>query len=267
MDINFYIQPRQTGKTTKATNKYIQKLEKGESVLFLVMNNITKRNVLKEVNIFGQVSNIVSIEDFLKNMSYPKVQNLILDEWLYWDKNDRRKLVHLIKNTLEIDKVYVYTTSRKTYSRKMFNFCKDFKSKEGDRFSLIEKFEKEFNKSLLNNEKEELKELFSDLITEPTCKIIDNDYYPNNLKIVKKQEKLIGIEKAQTELYNVYLSREVHIYTYKDIEVVRSRYSFSPKTVLFSEDNGVNWKPINKNIENWDPSWIYVFIEDNKFNI
>lgn len=170
MKKTFYIQPRQTGKTTKAVKEF---LESPDENLLLVhnkhrANDLEKKYNINHKNIIGYVGEHI--------FHGRQINKLLIDEYLFF--KDFQKLYRIITENSFYNEIKVYSTSNKKYDKRLLNIIKKYK----DIFDYVTLFEicsfvfKEFNCDITI---EIFNEHYNNFLSDSDCVIIDDEYEIN----------------------------------------------------------------------------------------
>lgn len=190
----FLMQPRQSGKTTKAIYEF---LKEPDNSIFVVHNN----SMLKYIHtIVGSVieKKIITSNQFHVKIIGNRFKNIILDEYMFFkNKDEIYKYIQLIQP----ENVYIFSTSDKAYSKKLFDFVKENKCTLNYE-ELINKYKKEYH--LNESVEKEIYDLYYNFLTDKNTILIDFDFGGN----MKDRTNLIGIlgkEQYGVEIINSYL--------------------------------------------------------------
>lgn len=115
----FLIQPRQSGKTTKAIYEFIKD---PENTMFVTHNYDTVKLIHSRVG--GNIKNFTSANEFHNKIIGRRPKNIILDEYMLF--NNRDEIYEEIQ-IIEPENVYIFTSADKLYNEKIFNFVKQNK--------------------------------------------------------------------------------------------------------------------------------------------
>jgi hypothetical protein len=182
----FLIQPRQTGKTTKAVYEF---LKDPDNTLFIT-HKIEVSKHIKDLIGFNH-KNVISAKQFLNKKGVHKVKSIILDEYLFFEnKEDVYKEVY----GSGFENIYVFSTSNKIYDKRLFNNIKRYK-KDYSYEHMVDLHKSNFSR-------QEVYELYYNFLTDSDFKIIDT------YKHTKDRQDLIhilGEESYRTEVLNNYL--------------------------------------------------------------
>jgi hypothetical protein len=194
MNKYFLMQPRQTGKTTKAIYEFLKHTEES---LFVV----PKLEMIKPIyDIIGQkFNNIISenmFETFIRGKRY---KTLILDEYMFFSNSNKRNIYNQ-HYYLKIENLYIFSTSDKKYNLNIINFIKEHK-KTYSLTDLIKKYQTKTNDFSKSSE-DDIIELYYNFLTDDD--IILMDY---KLQSYKDRSNLVNImnkEQFDIEINNIY---------------------------------------------------------------
>jgi hypothetical protein len=151
MKINFYVGPRQSGKTQRALERYSEEPE--SSVLFVhnsknatmlkdVMNKMGIENpVIRSAEQLGSLKEATSIPN-------PRLKDkkiIICDEYLFWGERAKARFFEFLQNHPNVETVVVYTSLDKFYDLKPSTEIEKYvyeKSIQEDPYNLIYKSDK-----------------------------------------------------------------------------------------------------------------------------
>jgi hypothetical protein len=197
MKVIFLIQPRQSGKTTKAMYEFIKD---PDNTLFVTRNRLMSKEICDMVG--GNMKNFTDSHFFNSRVIGINFKNIILDEYMFFlNKDEIYKTIQAIKP----DNVYIFSTSNKKYNKDLLNFVKENKSthsyqglilKYGAGLGLSEEIEKQ------------IYELYYNFLTDEDTVLIDYNFSINPLPFKKDKKELIeylGKEKYEIEILNSYL--------------------------------------------------------------
>ena len=194
MNKYFLMQPRQTGKTTKAIYEF---LKHPEESLFVV----PKLEMIKPIyDIIGQkFNNIISenmFETFIRGKRY---KTLILDEYMFFSNSNKRNIYNQY-HYLKPDNLYIFSTSDKKYDLKIIDFIKEHK-KNFPLTDLINNYQIKTN-DISEASESEITELYYNFLTDDH--IILADYKLKYYKDRSDLENIIGKERFDIEINNNY---------------------------------------------------------------
>ncbi len=193
MDCEVFIMPRQSGKTTKIITEF---LKDPHNSIIVVPNQESVKHIIKTINKQSDINNKILLcrirsvsSDFLPNI---KAKNFFLDEYLGWPQPFIEKF-NLDRSFLSSEDaiIKIFTTSKKLYSRNLFDRVKQIRQEGESIYSLANKFE--------NPVREEIIELYCNLITHPNATINAIDYNLersnkiNNAEDFKEKIRKFGI--------------------------------------------------------------------------
>ncbi len=185
------MQPRQSGKTSKAKYEY---LKDPENTLYVVGDSKTAQRIKEQIR--SKNANIISCHNF--DLRGRNQKNIILDEYMFFPNKDK-VYKEIMRNQVNIDNVYIFSTSNKTYSRYLFNLVKENK-KYFSFDEIVEKYEGVMTKEI----KKEIHDLYFNFLTDADCRLIDFafDYLPDKSDLVH----IFGRESFDLEFNNCYVS-------------------------------------------------------------
>jgi hypothetical protein len=183
----FLLQPRQTGKTTKAVYEFL----KNPNNTLYITHNIDSVKHIKDLAGLNH-KNIISQRQFLNNKGVRNIDTIILDEYLFFEKKGE---VYKTVKIMNPENIYVYSTANKVYPSRLFNGVKKYKYTH-TLSEIIELYSKNYSE-------EEISELYFNFITDSDFKIIDTFKHTKD-----KQDLLhiIGEESYRLEVLNNYLN-------------------------------------------------------------
>lgn len=156
----FYIQNRQSGKTTMGVYEY---LKNPKDSIFIVKNNHIASYISEKYDFsFDERKNIVSIpmlEKFICSKSFNKV---IIDEYLFFTLKERKMIYKIFPNLEDDSEIYIFSTPKKVYSINDIERVKGLK---------------EYNQTPETNDED----LYYNFLTDNDVKIIHNRLYYNYL--------------------------------------------------------------------------------------
>jgi len=192
----FLMQPRQSGKTTKAIYEYIKD---PENTIFVTHSLTAAHSIYEKLG--GRRDNFLSSKQFINRIRGVKIKNLILDEYMFFSKKDEiyKDIKHNVEN------LYIYSTSDKTYKTNIFNFVKENKL-NFPLSDVIEMYDKKFCRGNITAEIEkEIYDLYYNFLTDYDTVLIDTCY---NYDMSDKSHLIgvLGKEQYATQIINCYLS-------------------------------------------------------------
>lgn len=191
----FLMQPRQSGKTTKAMYEY---LKDPDNTIFVSHNYDMAKYVRSIVG--GDMKNFASENTFLDKICGRNPKNIILDEYMFF-KN--KKLIWEHINTIRPENVYIYSTSDKIYSKKLFDFVKQ--SKRYSYYSaLVRRYEEVYGEPITEEIQQQLDDLYYNFLTDYNTTLIDFDINKPK-KDYSDLKNIISKENFDLEINNIYL--------------------------------------------------------------
>jgi hypothetical protein len=185
MEKIIYIQPRQTGKTTMGMFEY---LKSPDSTLIITLNNSTVDHLIRSIRpiLSGRLNmNITTEHQFLMVGDAKKyrhtIKTIILDEYMFF--KNKEKMYNTI-NELNPERLLIYSTSDKTYSKKIIDLIKHSKANDLE---------------VINTTKE-FHELYYNFITDPDS-VIHDDMSRSNIKY----KHMLQPGRYEIEFENKYL--------------------------------------------------------------
>ena len=133
----FFMQPRQTGKTTKAMYEYVKD---PENTIFVTYKHINIKKIHDKVG--GNIKNFVSSGEFINRTKGITLKNVILDEYMFFDNKES-----IYKEIIErgAENIFIHSTSNKIYNKNLFDLVKE--NKEIYSFNeLLKKYDKTYDK-------------------------------------------------------------------------------------------------------------------------
>jgi len=191
MNTIFLMQPRQTGKTTKAIYEF---LKDPENSLFVTVNVETAKHIFDSIG--KHKENIISSNKLVEAIVGRKIKNVILDEYMFFEKCDE---IYKTIKLIQPDNVYIFSTSNKCYDKKLFDFVKTNKETMSYHDLL-----KEYGDTLTDYIQIEIYELYYNFLTDNDTVIIDWNFSSSN-KDMSHLINIIGKEQYDIEVNNTYL--------------------------------------------------------------
>ena len=164
----FYLQPRQSGKTTIALYEY---LKNPDETLFVVHNTNAVRYICDIIN--GDLNNFVSSKEILKRLRGRKIKRIILDEYLFFDNI---KELYLELSVLDIEELLIFSSYKVLYPNFLFEFVK--RNKNSSYHDVCSLFTKTHKHSI----NEQISDLYFNFITDQDMNLIETRLYhkPNS---------------------------------------------------------------------------------------
>lgn len=183
----FLMQPRQSGKSTKAMYEFAKD---PDNTLFVTFNTEAAQYAHK---IIGGKSNSFTTPKNIHDKIYSlKPRNIILDEYMFF--KDKHKVYNAIKSS-QVENLYIFSSSDKMYTKDLFDFVKSNKPTKSYQDLVFE------NKGLFA---QEIYDLYFNFLTDEDTVILDKEINPN------AQDKsdmlyILGPERYDIEIKNIYL--------------------------------------------------------------
>lgn len=179
----FLINPRQTGKTTKAIYEY---LKSPSDSIYVNITHSTCYELCDKID--GVKNNFIRYDDLSSKLKGRKINNLILDDYLQY--NNKEKIYEFI-NMLDIENLFIFSTSNKCYSKELIDYIKYNK--------YIYTFEEICEKKKYNED--DIYELYYNFLTDNDITIIDKELNHYNKKYLMS---IIGKDAYNVEILNQY---------------------------------------------------------------
>lgn len=183
MNKTIYIQPRQTGKTTRAIFEY---LKNPKSTIIVTHNQNMVQHIQSIVYGFNNhlmvyKHNIITEDQFIKSRgAFKSYDTFIFDEYMFLK---HKKEVYELVYQLMPNNIVAYSTSNKKYNKKIIDFIKV--SKENNTPIELTK---------------EVTELYYNFITDPDTILHDNLSSTN-----ERCKVILHPEQYEVEIENKYL--------------------------------------------------------------
>lgn len=185
------MQPRQSGKTTKAIYEF---LKDPTNSLFVTHNTQTVKYICDKIHKNNE--NIISSNQFVKHVFGRRPKNIILDEYMLF--NNTYEIYKTIKS-VQTDNVYIFTTSNKSYDKNLFDFVKKYKQTMAYNDLLLK-----YGNNLTDYIKKQIYELYYNFLTDNETLLIDFDF-SSSIKDMSHLINIIGKERYDIEINNYYL--------------------------------------------------------------
>lgn len=211
----FFLEPRQTGKTTKAIFEF---LKEPDTTLFVTHNNEMVKHVQ---GLSGIRRNICTAEQFIQPdfTRSKKIYKVIMDEYLFFNKKEKvYNKFSSCPSLSDVKELLIYSTSDKIYDRKMFDFVVDYKKRFSHTFNdlmysyIVERVRAKDIPSCYNNNLEpQLSDLYYNFLTDSTTKIITPPFNHGRLfdNSFVEHLKLYNPTSYKTEILGKYLTEEL----------------------------------------------------------
>ncbi len=160
-------------------------MKSSEDSLFICHN----RACIKYIKLHGNIKNICTSSQYIKDAKYSKFKNLILDEYFYF--KDYRELTYVIKANSTIENVYIFSTPVKIYKTELYQFVSMYKT--GRSFNeLCNLFKFQFNCNIGDAPINELSELYYNFLTDDDCKLININF--RNIDLDEHYKKFCSVD-------------------------------------------------------------------------
>ncbi len=188
----FLIQPRQSGKTTKAMYEFVKD---PDNTIFVTHSYDMVKRIHDRVG--GNIKNFTSSNQFKNKIIGRRPKNIILDEYMFFKNRDE---IYKEIQVIQPENVYIFSTSDKLYDKKLFDFVK-----ENKRRTSYQDLLKKYGDKLTDYIEKQIYDLYYNFLTDDDTILIDFDFSGN----MKDRSELIGIlgkEQYGIEIINSYLS-------------------------------------------------------------
>jgi len=195
----FLMQPRQSGKTSKAIYEYVKD---PDNTLFVVCNNDLVKHIKRILR--GDNENIISTHKFDIFIRGRKFKNIILDEYMFFKNKDE---IYKLIQVLQPENLYIFSTPDKQYKKSVFDFVKKSKKLNISFTSLLKQYDKKLSDELLT----EVYELYHNFLTDTDTNLIDSDYFlnVNDKRNIDGLINIVGKERFDLEFNNVYIFDDI----------------------------------------------------------
>ncbi len=188
----FLMQPRQSGKTTKAMYEFVKD---PDNTIFVTHSYDMVKHIHDRVG--GNIKNFTSSNQFKNKFIGRRPKNIILDEYMFFRNRDE---IYKEIQVINPENVYIYSTSDKLYDKKLFDFVK-----ENKRTTSYQDLLKKYGDKLTDYIEKQIYDLYYNFLTDDDTILIDVDFG----RTMKDRSELIGIlgkERYGIETINSYLS-------------------------------------------------------------
>lgn len=188
----FLMQPRQSGKTTKAMYEFVKD---PDNTIFVTHNYDMVKHIHDRVG--GNIKNFTSSSQFSNKIIGIRPKNIILDEYMFFKNRDE---IYKEIQVIQPENLYIFSTSDKLYDKKLFDFVKENK-RTISYHGLLEKYRDKLTQYI----EKQIYDLYYNFLTDDDTILIDVDFGGN----MKDRSDLIGIlgkEQYGIEIINSYLS-------------------------------------------------------------
>lgn len=194
MEKLFYLQPRQTGKSTKALYEY----SKDEyNTVFVTVNMNLAKNLCYRVK--GNIDNFITPAMLINNPKRYIDKIFILDEYLLFEDKDK---VYKLMNELRPRKIIIFSTANKVYNDLLFRFIKLNKHKMSI-MEVIEFFKVNFGvygDDWINK----THDLYYNFISDLDVKLIDK-YVETGNRNLEELKRILPEDVYKIEILNQYI--------------------------------------------------------------
>jgi len=199
MKKQFFLQPRQVGKTTMAIYQFLFDID---NTLFVTHNKEMARRITKRI--FNQYSrsNIVSCEEVIHKRLGSEYKNIILDEYMFF-KNKRNLYVYL-NGISNIENLYIFSTSDMQYDRSIYESVIMGKRIELDHSAILRDYRLVFGNLVPPNANKQIESLFYNFLTDPDTNVVDYGFeFPKHR--IDEMRNALNDEQFDVEIMNRYL--------------------------------------------------------------
>ena len=179
----FLMQPRQSGKTTKAIYTF---LKDPENTIFVVHNSNTIEYIHDKVG--KNIKNCISSKQFHnKIIGKQTPKTIILDEYMLFKNKDE---IYKIVQVIQPENVYIFSTPDKLYDKKLIDFVKEHKHTTSYQDLLLK-----YENKLTENIEKQIYDLYYNFLTDNDTILIDGDF--------NRQTYLSGLEKPNQDWLSI----------------------------------------------------------------
>ncbi len=183
----FLIQPRQSGKTTKAMYEFVKD---PDNTIFVTHCYDAIKYIHNRID--GKTKNFTSANQFHNNIIGKRPKNIILDEYMLFENKDK---IYKDINRIQPENVYIFSTSNKVYNKKIFDIVKENK-RTMSYTDLIENCDR--------YDANEIYELYYNFLTDYDTILIDSDF-GGTMKDRSDMIGILGKEQYGIQVLNSYL--------------------------------------------------------------
>lgn len=165
MNKYFFINPRYSGKTSKAIYEY---LKSPEDTLYVCHNKQTAKEICKSIN--GISKNFISCKEFETFTLWGTyINNIIFDEYLFFSNKEKvyNKFIQCI--IYKIQNLYIFSTSNILYDFDLLSQIKSLKKEKVLNYDSISVLEKLYTNKIIS-------QYLNNFLTDKDIKIIDEDW-------------------------------------------------------------------------------------------
>jgi hypothetical protein len=213
----FLMQPRQSGKTTKAIYEFSKD---PDNTVFVTYNELCKKDVVDRFGNTINRNNVITSTAIINKLCSRRPKNIILDEYMLFKNRD--EIYETIK-VIQPDNVYIFSTSDKVYSKTLFEFVKNNKRTLSYNQLLII-----YNGILTDYIEKEIYDLYYNFLTDSDTILIDGrqgGVIDNRSNLIS----IIGKERYNVEINNVYLTEGNPSNIHSEIEKIHHQFGTSEK--------------------------------------
>jgi len=162
----FFMQPRMSGKTSIAKYEFFKN---PKNSIYIGLSDMLNSDAFGEFfknkpnNIFSQY---VTSDSFRSK----KINTVIIDEYLKFDKENVGKIYNLVNSCPDIENIYIYSTSKIQYNSKIIDFIRENKAT-----MMFMDMKKVLETLCPLNDLSYVDDLFRNFLTDDDCKIISNN--------------------------------------------------------------------------------------------
>lgn len=141
MQVEFNIQPRQSGKTETIFNEYRKQIanqKPGFTSLLIVKNNDMLKSFASRFGTWAGTFSMGSLKNF-KVTTATKFETIFIDEYLFFSREEKHQLRIFLEELPFVEKVVIYTTSNKLYNKQDIEDARLWKSIPGRTRDMIAK--------------------------------------------------------------------------------------------------------------------------------
>lgn len=189
----FLMQPRQSGKTTKAMWEYIKD---PENTVFVAHNQESAKWINERLNGIHP-DNFMSAKSFPNKMLIRRPKNIIMDEYMFFPNKEE---IYKTTSSIQPENLYIFSTSDKQYNKEIFDLVKKFK-KVLTCDDVLKLYKGEPTKGI----EKEIRNLYYNFITDKDTKLIDINYNQKSLQKEADYLSILGQKQYEIEMLNIYL--------------------------------------------------------------
>jgi hypothetical protein len=187
----FLMQPRQSGKTTKAMYEFVKD---PENTIFVTHNYDMVKYIHDKVG--GNIKNFTTSNQFHNKIIGRRPKNIILDEYMFFKNRDE---IYKEIQVIQPKNVYIFSTSDKLYDKKLLDFLKENKRATSYQDLFIK-----YGDKLTEYDEKQIYDLYNNFLTDDDTVLIDVDF-GGNMKDRSDLINVLGKEQYGIEIVNSYL--------------------------------------------------------------